>query len=81
MRALTPEQVRAEFDRAVSYNQNLGLYDRVEQNEHFFVGNQWEGVNAPDLEKPVINIIKRVILYFVSNIVSDDISADVQSFG
>ena len=81
MRALTPEQVREEFDRAVSYNQNLGLYDRVEQNEHFFVGNQWEGVNAPDLEKPVINIIKRVILYFVSNIVSDDISADVQSFG
>jgi len=78
---VTPARVRAEYEKSVSYNQTLKLYERVEQNEHFFVGNQWEGVNAPNLEKPVINIIKRVILYFIANIVSDDISVGAEAFG
>lgn len=78
---ITPERVKAEFERSVSYNQNIGLYNRVEQNEHFFVGNQWEGVSAPNLEKPVINMIKRVVLYFVANIVSDDIGVSAEVFG
>ena len=32
-----------------------------------------EGVNAPDLDKPVFNILKRVVNYFIAMLVSDDI--------
>ena len=53
----------------------------MRQNENFFIGNQWEGVNAPDLDKPVINILKRVVSYFVSTLVSDDIGVNAEPFG
>lgn len=80
----TPEGILGEYRQAQSYNQECNggsLYDRVRQNENFFVGNQWEGVNAPDLDKPVMNILKRVVSYFVSSIVSDDVGAELTVFG
>lgn len=77
----TPRAVTAQYNKAQAYNTNIDLYNRVRQNENFFIGNQWEGVNAPDLDKPVFNILKRVVLFFVSSIVSDDISADLSLFG
>ena len=78
-KTVTPEQMQEEYNRAVSYNQKCNggnLYERVKQNEHFFVGNQWEGVNAPNLDKPVMNILKRVVSFFVSSIVSDDVGVE-----
>ena len=77
----SPEAVKEQYERAVSYNAAIDLYNTVKQNENFFIGNQWEGVNAPDLDKPVINILKRVILFFVASIVSDDISTEISQFG
>lgn len=81
---VTPEQICEEVNRAVAYNQNCNggnLYERVRQNERFFIGNQWEGVNAPNLDKPVMNILKRVVSFFVSSIVSDDVGAELTLFG
>ena len=83
-KTVTPEQMQEEYNRAVSYNQKCNggnLYERVKQNEHFFVGNQWEGVNAPNLDKPVMNILKRVVSFFVSSIVSDDVGVELTLFG
>ncbi len=79
-----PHEIWQEYEIGVSYKQsigNKGLYETVKQNENFFIGNQWEGVNAPDLDKPVINILKRVVSYFVSTLVSDDIGVNVEPFG
>jgi len=79
-----PQEIWQEYESGVSYKQsigNKGLYETVKQNENFFIGNQWEGVNAPDLDKPVINILKRVVSYFVSTLVSDDIGVNVEPFG
>lgn len=78
----TPQEIWNEYEKGVSYNQSQGvnLYETVRQNENFFIGRQWEGVNAPDLEKPVINILKRVVSFFISTIVSDDVSAQVSLF-
>lgn len=79
---LKPTEIFTEYEKAVSVNTELDLYDKVAQNERFFIGNQWHGVNAPkDLDKPVFNILKRVIAYFISTIVSDDVSAQVSAFG
>lgn len=79
-----PQEIWQEYEAGISYKQSVGergLYETVKQNENFFIGNQWEGVNAPDLDKPVINILKRVVAYFVSTIVSDDIAVNVNPFG
>lgn len=75
-----PKEIWAEFERAKSFKSAIGLYDTVEKNECFYVGDQWHGVNAPDLDKPVMNILGRVVKFFISSIVSDDIGVGVNQF-
>ncbi len=69
-----------EYDEAVAYNNSIGLYDTVRRNERFFIGNQWEGLDAPGLDKPVLNFLKRVCSYINAMLVSDDIAVDVSPF-
>lgn len=57
-----------------------GLYEAVEQYENFYIGRQWEGVNAPDLEKPVLNFTHRVVSYCISMLVADDIGVNLTPF-
>ena len=69
---ITAESIWEEYQKGVAYNTALDLYDNVEKCENFYIGKQWEGLNAPDLPKPVINVLRRVVSYFISMIVSDD---------
>ncbi len=75
-----PKGIWNEYQNATMYNERISLYDTVKQNENFFVGRQWEGVDAPDLDKPVFNILKRICSMFIAQIVSDDITASVEPF-
>jgi hypothetical protein len=77
MSKTSPAQIMAEYEKGVEYNQRVGLYDTVETNENFYIGKCWEGVSAPDLEKPVIPLLKRAISQFIAMIVSDDISSQI----
>lgn len=70
-------QIWQEYQRGERYNDNLNLKETVEKNEDFYIGDQWKGVEAPDLEKPVINFIKRVINFFQSVIISEDIAVQI----
>ena len=76
----TPQEIWAEFEECNNYNQSIRLSETVKKNEDFFSGKQWEGVNAPDLEKPVLNFLRRVVTYFISMIVSDDVAVSVTPF-
>ncbi len=76
----TADGVWREYQKGVSYNNALGLYETVKKNENFYIGKQWEGLNAPDLAKPVINVLRRVVSYFISMIVSDDVSVAINPF-
>lgn len=69
-----PKDIWQEYQSGREYNTSIGLYDNVRKNEKFYIGDQWDGVNAPDLPKPTLNFIKRVVAYFISMLVSDDIS-------
>ena len=69
----TSNEIWSEFEKGKSYNKSIELYDTVKRCENFYIGRQWEGLNAPDLPKPVINVTKRVVSYFIAMIVSDDI--------
>lgn len=72
-----------EYEEGQAYKNSLfdnGLYEQVKLNENFYNGRQWEGVEAPNLDKPVFNFLKRVTSWFVSNIVSDDISVSMEFF-
>ncbi len=76
----SPTDIWSEYYKGRSYNAGIGLYDRVSLNENFYLGKQWEGLNAPELEKPVLNFLKRAVNYYISMLVSDDVSAVVEPF-
>ena len=75
-----PQEIFAEYENGKEYNENKNLYDNVRKNRRFFAGDQWYGVNAPDMTKPVFNIIKRVVSYFVAMLVSDDVGVHISPF-
>lgn len=67
----TNEEIQKKFEKAYNFNQQIGLYDQVLVNENFFIGNQWEGVEANGLPTPTFNMFKRILNFQVSNITSD----------
>lgn len=74
MTTIDAKTVWAEYMKGVAYKTSLGLYETVRQCEDFYAGDQWKGVNAPDLPKPTLNMLKRVVAYFNAMIVSDDVA-------
>lgn len=61
------------YEESKKYNQGIDLYDTVKANENFYVGKQWEGVQANGLPTPVFNFLKRVCGFTIANLVSDSI--------
>jgi len=74
------QKIFAEYEKGKSYNQSIDLYDRIKTNNNLFLGKQWEGVDAPSFDKPVFNIIKRVVNYLISMIVADDFAVSIAPF-
>lgn len=72
-RRIDPERVTKEFEAGIRFNQGIDLYDTVEVNENFFIGKQWEGVQANGLPTPVFNFLKRAVLFAVSNVSTDNL--------
>lgn len=70
---MTPERVGKEYNAGISFNSGIDLYDCVETNENFFIGKQWEGVQSNGLPTPVFNFLKRVVLFSVANISTDNL--------
>ena len=75
-----PEEIFKEYQKDQEYKSSLGLYDAVDLYNKFYHGEQWDGVNAPDIQKITINILKPAIKYYVSMIVSDDIGISIEDF-
>lgn len=73
----TCEEIVKRYDKGYDFNQQIGLYDQVKVNEDFFIGNQWEGVQANGLPTPTYNMFKRVINFQVSTITSDNMAIQV----
>ncbi len=76
-----PTKIWEEYQRGISYNTGINLYEDVERNNNFFNDKQWEGVNAPDLDKPVFNFLKPVVSYYIAMLISDDIAANIELAG
>lgn len=72
-RKMTPQRVAAEYDAGVQFNTGINLYDTVQTNENFFIGKQWEGVRSNGLPTPVFNFLKRVVLFSVANVSTDNL--------
>ena len=70
---MNPQRVAREYDAAIKFNNGIDLYDCVHTNENFFIGKQWEGVQSNGLPTPVFNFLKRVVLFSVANVSTDNL--------
>ena len=70
---MTPQRVSKEYEAGLKFNQGIDLYDCVKTNENMFIGKQWEGVQANGLPTPVFNFLKRVVLFSVANVSTDNL--------
>jgi len=64
----------------IDYNNSLtpAYYEEINSNERMFAGDQWAGVQAQGLPKPVFNVTKRIINHFVSSITAQKIKGTVK---
>ena len=76
---LTCHSIWQEYQRDLAYKNSLDLFDKTAQHHNFFLGRQWEGLNAPDLEKPVLNFVKRVVNYLMSVLMVQDVAINLKS--
>jgi hypothetical protein len=75
-----PGDIRKEFAAGQQYKEAIGLYENYARNEDFYVGNQWRGVDADDMDKPVINFLKRVVSMRIAKVGSEDWTVRFQAF-
>lgn len=69
----TPQAVQSEYNAGIQFNNGIDLYECVSVNEDFFIGKQWEGVRSNGLPTPVFNFLKRVVLFSVANVSTDNL--------
>lgn len=70
---MKPEDIWAEYQAGTDYKNSIDLYGTVNRNERFYAGDQWVGVSAPDLPKPVVNFIKRACQQRIAEVKSSPV--------
>ncbi|MBR0231071.1 MAG: hypothetical protein IJQ53_02455 [Clostridia bacterium] len=61
------------YEKGKEYNYSIDLYNKVNTNERFYRGDQWDNINPGGLPTPVFNIFKRIIGYFTSSIMQNSV--------
>ena len=72
--------ILTRYRKCTNYNLMTDYYNKTSQHEDFYIGDQWKGVNAPDLDKPVLNFIRRVCSFLGAMVTSDDIQVFVSPY-
>lgn len=61
------------YQNGIDFNVSINLDETVKANENFYIGKQWEGINANGLPTPQMNFMKRVVGFIVATITTDNI--------
>lgn len=64
------------YQKGRDFNNQINLENTVKVNENFYIGKQWEGVQANGLPTPQINILKRVVGFITATITTDNIKVN-----
>lgn len=66
-------QVWELYEKGRQFNSAIKLEETVRVNENFYIGKQWEGVEANGLPTPQFNFLKRVVGFIVATITTDNV--------
>lgn len=78
--ALDAESIWQEYTGSIEYDNGIEFDEEVKENRQFYIGNQWDGVNSGNLQKPVLNVVHLVGSHHIASIQSNDVSAVVTPF-
>ena len=67
------------YEKGQEFNQSIRLEDTVKVNENFFIGRQWEGVEANGQPTIQENFLKRVVGFTVSTVTTDNITVNASA--
>ena len=70
-----------QYEHGREYKRSINLYDTVSENERFYRGDQWKGVNLAGLPAPVFNITKRILDFLVNSAAAGGVNAVYRSHG
>ena len=74
-------QLWNRYQQGLDHKSKIKLLPTGNKNERFYSGKQWEGVQANGLPTPVLNIVKQVVDYKISAVMSDMISMQFSADG
>lgn len=69
------DAVKRSYECGKEFKSRIGLYERADENERFYRGDQWSSVDSEGLPTPVFNLIRRISSYLVSSVMSYSMSA------
>lgn len=75
-----PQEIWAEYQKIAEYLYENNVYEIVKKNEDFFEGKQWGNVKLEGMPQPVINVLQRVVKYFIATLGSNDIAISINPF-
>ena len=61
------------YEKGMAFNNSIKLNETIRVNENFYIGKQWEGVQANGLPTPQFNFLKRVTGFIVATITTDNV--------
>ena len=74
------KSIMEEYRKCTNYNLLQDYYNKTQQHENFYIGKQWEGVYAPDLDKPVLNFIRRVCSFLTAMVAGEEINVFITPY-
>lgn len=78
---LTPMDISKEYSEGTTYLKKYDVFDIVKENEAFYEGRQWEGLEKDTkLPKPVLNVLQRAGKFMIATIGSNDIAISMTAF-
>ena len=80
MEKKSPQKIWIEYEKLRDYLNQYNVYDQVKINEKFYEGNQWDGVDAPDIAKPVMNELARIGNYQIAALSSKGVGVSIMPF-
>lgn len=75
------KKIWKQYEKGLSFNSGIDLENEVMDNENFFIGKQWENVQANGLPTPVFNFLKRVTLFTVASCTTDNLKMQATPLG
>ncbi len=74
------KEILQEYKKCTNYNLITDYYNKTAQRENFYLGNQWRGVHAPDLDKPVLNFVRRVAGFLTAMVASRELGVMISPY-